>query len=217
MQLSPGYIFGLTILLGVKTKLLKKPNANTCRFHPEALIHNISTGQYLWPVKIAPIWPLFNLKLEALIDRFAKWGYKKNSLYSAYQRVRDSERELLMFSHEKQELDIQLTTRLSFQYTNLAVKARGIGEKYWHVLANDESVSKFVAINPQFVFIKACSLGDLLIHSDVTWKPINFVGNTGMKKHGSCDFCHFIVEGDVVTLSIGRSLRCRQRVVSHTW
>lgn len=62
------------------------------------------------------------------------------------------------------------------------------------------------------MYRKVNSLGDLLVHSDIQWKPPIRHRNVGMQRCGTCDYCSYTVEGDRLVFPIGRTLRCKQRV-----
>lgn len=123
-----------------------------------------------------------------------------------YQRARDSDRvfDLQQEKYKWRREDAYYTTKL----IRYCLGAQGKGHLLLQLAppTHDDVVSRFVS--KYLSFRKESSPGDLLIHSDISWSPSSYERHRGMRRCGACDFCVFIIEGDSLTLSNGRTLRC---------
>lgn len=82
-------------------------------------------------------------------------------------------------------------------------KVRHIIQKYWHLLATDDVIAKYVNPYPQITYRKSRSLKDQLVHSHLMPRQ-GGSSCRGTAPCGRCEFCRFPMNPAELALPNGR-------------
>lgn len=99
----------------------------------------------------------------------------------------------------KEEQKVSLITRFAGEHK----KVCHIIQKYWHLLATDDVIAKYVNPYPQLTYRKSRSLKDQLVHSHLMPRQ-GGSSRRGTAPCGKCEICRFLFNSAELALPNGR-------------
>lgn len=148
---------------GLSSRLYRKETAgNTLlhadSFHPDPLKKSIPFSQFLQLRRNCSTNEDFQREADLLTIRLLNRGYTKSSLKKAFNRVKLTNRQDLIFRTKKQSKD-DTTIRIIMRFSNEHA-VRKIISKYWSILTEDPIVKGLVTSKPQITYKESGSIGN---------------------------------------------------------
>lgn len=131
---------------------------------------------------------------DIIINRFVEKGYNKKELTILKEKVKTMDRKMLIegkLDHHKKEKNKNLDMAFLPGYNRQYKTMESILEKHWPILQSDKILNSVLPKRPIFIYRKAPSLRNKLVHNALDPpKQIKVVKNLkGFYKCGKCLPC----------------------------